>query len=150
MNAPSEDGAPRPLPRAWLPDPHPPEGAPEWNARVGGIMVAAGPELQRLGSRHAAAEVTWSSVMGLWWKPAAALAAAAAALLFLTEHPGAVPESPQGSLALILVAADGDPVTLWGALGIQADPVLALIAIQEQGDVTGQGVPASTRQEESR
>jgi len=150
MRERTEDGAPQPLSRRWLPDPHPPEGAPQWDARVDRIMAAADLELRRLTNRRAAARATWWSVMGLWWKLAAALAAGAAALLLLIERPAAFQEPAQGSLSLSLVAAEGDPVTLWGAFGIQADPVLALIAIQKQGDVTGQGSPPSIPEEENR
>jgi hypothetical protein len=150
MTQRSEDGVPRALPRDWLPDPQPPEGAPMWEARTRRIMAVAGPELRRLRSGGSPDEVTWWSRTGLWWKPAAALAAASTALLLLVGRPAVFPEPPPGSIPLGLVASDGDPVTLWRALGIQADPVLALIAIRKQGDVTGQGAPPSVRQEETR
>lgn len=146
----SEDSAPRPLPREWLPEPQPPERAAQWDARVERIMAAADPELRRLRSRRAAAGTTAWSVMGQWWKPAATLAAAAAALPLLFEPPAAVSELPQDSFSLSLVAAEGDPVALWGAFGVQADPVLAMIAIQEQGDVTGQESPPADPEEENR
>ncbi|MBI4539880.1 MAG: hypothetical protein HY704_10275 [Gemmatimonadetes bacterium] len=152
MKERSEDGVPRPLPRDWLPDPHPPEGAPEWDARVGRILAAADPELQRLGNRRAVVG-TWC-VLGLLWKPAAALAVAATALLLLTGRSAAFPEPSQGLLSLSLIAVEGDPVALWEAswepFGIEADPVLALIAFQEQGDVTGTGMPATTPEGENR
>lgn len=144
------DRASRPLPREWLPDPHPPEGAPVWDARTRRIMAAAGPEIQRLGSRRSAAGATGWSGIGLWWKPAAALAAAATTLLLLTGRPAEVSEPPPGSIPLSLVASEGDPVALWEALGIRAHPVLARIAIQEQGDVMGQGTPATTPEGENR
>lgn len=151
MKEPSEDSAPRPLPRAWLPDPHPPRGASVWDARTQRIMAAADPELRRLGKGRAAAEATstWSSVMGRSWKPVAALAAAAVALFLLTTRPPASREPPQSSLTLSLVATEGDPVTLWSAFGIPADPVLALIAFRGQGHAAGQGTP-NPRQEEMR
>jgi hypothetical protein len=84
--------------------------------------------------------------MALWLKPAATLTAASIALLLLIER-SAFPEPPPGSLALDLVASAGDPVTLWGALGVQADPVLAWIAIRDQGDMAGQVAPPATREE---
>ncbi len=150
MRERSEDGAPRPLPPGWLPDPHPPEGDPRWDRRVERIMAAVGPELRRIRSRRSAAEVTWWSRMGVWWKPAAALAAASAALLLLVGRPAVSPEPPPGSIPLGLVAADGDPVALWSALGVQADPVLALIAIQEQEDVMGRGSRPTISEEKNR
>lgn len=150
MRERSEDGAARPLPRDWLPDSHPPEDAPVWHARVERIMAVAGPELRRLGSRRSATEITWWSRMGLWWKPAAALAAASTALLLLVGRPAVFPEPPPGSIPLGLVASEGDPVTLWRALGIPADPVLALIAVQEPEDVTRPARPPTIPEKENR
>lgn len=34
-------------------------------------------------------------------------------------------------MALGLVASDGDPVVLWAALGVSADPVLALLSFED-------------------
>jgi hypothetical protein len=149
MRERSEDGTTRRLPEGWLPDAHPSEGDPKWDERIERIMAAASPELRTLRNRRAAAGAASWSVMGLWWKPAAALAAVSTALLLLIERP-AFPELPAGTLALGVVASAGDPVTLWELLGIQADPVLALIAIREQGDMTGQDAPATIREEENR
>jgi hypothetical protein len=149
MRERSEDATTRLLPQGWLPDPNPSEGDPKWDEKIERIMAAAGPELRTLRSRRSAAEVTWWSRMGLWWKPAASLAAASTALVLLVERPASA-EPPPGSLALGFVVSDGDPVTLWGALGIQADPVLALIAIGGQGDMMGQGAHPSIRKEENR
>lgn len=148
MRERSEDGTTRPLPLGWLPDPQPAEGDPKWDERIEGILAAAGPELRTLRSRRSTAEVIWWSGMGLWWKPAAALAAASAALLLLVGRPAVFPGPSPGSIPLGLVASAGDPVMLWRALGVQADPVLALIAIQEQSDVTRQGSPLTIPKEE--
>jgi hypothetical protein len=145
MRERSDDGTTRPLPHDWLPAPQPSEGDRTWDERIERIMAAAGPELRTLRSRCAAGAAWWS-VMGLWWKPAAALAVASTTLLLLMERP-AFAERPRGSLALGFVASAGDPVTLWGALGVQADPVLAWIAIREQGDVAGQAAPPPTQEE---
>jgi hypothetical protein len=150
MRERSEHGGPRPLPRDWLPAPQPPEGAPVWEARTRRIMGAAGPELRRLARGRSAAEVTWWSVMAVWWKPAAALGAVSTALLLLIGRPAVPPEPPPGSILVELVASGGDPVTLWRALGIQADPVLAQIAIREQVDVTRQGPPPTVPEEKKR
>jgi hypothetical protein len=150
MRERSEHDAPRPLPRGWLPDPQPPEGTLVWEARTRRIMAAAVLELQRFRSRRSAAEVTWWSVMAQWWKPAAAVAAASVALLLLIGRSAVAPEPRPGSIALGLVASDGEPVTIWRALGIQADPVLAQIAIREQGEVPGQRSPPISPEEENR
>ncbi|MQA88743.1 MAG: hypothetical protein GEU90_00715 [Gemmatimonas sp.] len=150
MKERSEDGVPRPLPRDWLPDPQPAERSPQWDARVERIMAAADPELRRLWSQRAAAAATPWSAIGQWWKHATALAAAAIALPLLIEPPAATPNPPQDSLSLGLIAAEGDPVALWRAFGIQADQVLALIAFQAQGDATGKGMLPITPERENR
>jgi hypothetical protein len=150
MRERSEDAAPRPLPRDWLPDPQPPEGASVWEARTRRIMTAAGPEFRRLGRARSAAEVTWWSMMALWWKPAAALSAVSIALLLLIGRPAVPPEPPPGSMLVGLVASGGDPVTLWRSLGIQADPVLAQIAIREQTDATRQDSRLTIPEEKKR
>lgn len=100
------------LPHDWLPDPSPPEDAPEWDARAARIMsVAPNPR------------TSWS-LLGAWWKPAAALAAASVATLLLLD-PGE-PPSP----ALGVIAGDGEAAALWLAAGVEADPVLAIITLR--------------------
>jgi hypothetical protein len=117
-----EDGADGPLPREWLPEATPLEGSPEWEALVRRVVAAADP-VARAGA-------PWPSVLGAWWRPAAALAAAAAVLLVLLDAPS-VQETPgDGALTLSLVAAGGEPTAVLEGLGISADPVLALIALQ--------------------
>jgi hypothetical protein len=150
MREQSEHDAPRPLPRGWLPDPQPPEGTLVWEARTRRIMAAAGPEFWKLTSAHSAAEVTWWSVMAPWWKTAAALAVASTVLLLLAGRRAGPPQTPPGSIPLGLVASGGDPVTLWRALGIQADPVLAQIAIREQTDATRQDSRSTIPEEKNR
>jgi hypothetical protein len=49
-----------------------------------------------------------------------------------------------------MVAAEGDPVTLWGAFGIEADPVLALIAVRMQDDPMGEGSGTTPEEGERR
>ncbi|MQA92390.1 MAG: hypothetical protein GEU90_19550 [Gemmatimonas sp.] len=144
----SEGGVPPPLPWEWLPDPQPPEGAEPWDTRLERIMAAADPGLRGLRTRSAAAGTSWS-VFGLWWKPAAALAAAAIALPLLIGPP-TVSEPRTEGLSLSLIAAEGDPVTLWGAFGIPADPVLARIAFQGQRNRAGQGVTPVKLERENR
>lgn len=126
----SNDDAPRPLPRDWLPEATTPEGAPEWEDRLERIVAAAEPALRRLGRRGSAMEVTWPAMLGPWWKPAVALAAAAAALLFVLHPRDAIREGGDG-LPLSVVAWEGEPFALWEGFGIDADPVLALIALQQ-------------------
>ncbi|MGH7576751.1 MAG: hypothetical protein ACREM1_16710, partial [Longimicrobiales bacterium] len=125
---------PLPLPREWLPAAAPPEDASEWEAGARRILAAAEPSLWRLSERRPAVDATWSMQMGSWWKPAAVMAAAAGAavaVLVLIDPFGSALAADRGSVSLSVVAAEGDPVALWEALGIEADPVLARIAIQE-------------------
>lgn len=125
------DGAPRPPPRDWLPHPTAPESAPEWQNRLERIVAAAEPALRRLGERGSDVELTWPAMLGRWWKPAVAMAAAAVALLLVLHPRNATREAGDG-LPLSVVAAEGEPVALWEGLGIEADPVLALIALQQE------------------
>ena len=150
MKERSHEGAPRPLPRDWLPDAQPSEADPSWSHQIEQIMAAAAPELQTLRSPRSAAQFTWWSEMARWSTPAAALAAAATAFFLLTWRPAALPESPPGSILLELVATNGDPVALWRARGIEADPVLAWVALQRQEELDRQSAPATAREEDSR
>lgn len=124
---------PLPLPRDWLPAAAPPEVASEWEARAKRIVAAAEPSLWRLRERRPAVAATWSMRLGSWWKGAAVMAvgAAAAAAVLVSIGPfGSAPPTDPGSVPLSVIAAQGDPVALWEAVGIKADPVLARIAIQ--------------------
>jgi hypothetical protein len=129
----AEHAAPAALPEAWLPEALPPEGHPAWELRARRIIAAAEPELARLEREVGPPATPWLSELGGWWKPAALLAAAASALLFVTADPPP-PDSPAFSsegMALTLIASDGDPTALWAALGVPADPVLALLTLQD-------------------
>lgn len=132
MTERSNDHAPRPLPRDWLPDATPPDAAAEWAVRVQRIMAAAEPALAKLGNRDDSSDAGWPVELGSFWRPAAAVATAATLLLVVADKPRAVRESGYDGLPLSLMAAEGQPVALWEGLGIDADPVLALIALQEQ------------------
>jgi hypothetical protein len=125
------DGAEDPLPRDWLPQATPLEGTPAWEALLSRVVAAVDPAGRGLGPRAArVVRPTWPAVLGSWWRPAAVLAAAAAAMLVLLD-PTPAPSGPgDGALPLSLVAAGGQPVALLEGLGIPADPVLALIALE--------------------
>lgn len=150
MRERSKNETARPLPRGSLPDSLPLDGDPKWEESVERIMAAAGPGLRTLGSRRSAAAVTWWSSVGLWWKSAAVLAAASLALFLLVGRGVRSSEPPPSSIPVALVASDGDAVMLWEIFGVQADPVLALIALREQRDATGQRVAPIIRKEERR
>jgi hypothetical protein len=119
-----------PLPREWLPDAIAPEDAPEWELALQRIVAAAEPELRQLASGSSERDLSWATVLGSWWKLAGSLGAAAVVLLLAVGRPGTRADS--GALPLRVVAAAGEPFALWESLGIEADPVLALIALQER------------------
>lgn len=133
-----------PLPRAWLPEPSgPPADDPAWEAQARRIVRAAAPELERrrseapsrAGERSGrSGEAGWWTGLERWLGPAAGLAAAAALLLAVLgpEPPG---REPVASPALAAAAADGDPAALWRAAGTEADPVLALIALEPEEEI---------------
>ena len=130
----SDDDSPRPLPRDWLPEATPPEGAPEWEIRQERILAAAEPALRRLEKWGSQTEATWSTTFGSWWRVAAAMATAAVALLFMLRPAAIVRESGDSRVPLSVVAAEGEPFALWAGLGIDADPVLALIALEGRAE----------------
>jgi hypothetical protein len=127
-----DDDAPSPIPRSWLPEPSPPEGGARWEAGVQRVLAAAEPVLGRLRAPAFEIEAAWTAMLAAWWKPAALLAAAAAALLLVLDPPHAPAATDSGALPLSVIAADGEPAAMWAGLGIEADPVLALIALREQ------------------
>jgi hypothetical protein len=129
MKSGSTDEIPPPLPREWLPEPLAPDDAADWNAAVSAIMEAAEPKLRALATLPGPEDVSWWSLLGRWWTPAAGLAAAAAAILVIAQQGKQVGPAP-GSLPLNVMAAEGDPAALWEGYGVEADPVLALIALQ--------------------
>jgi hypothetical protein len=119
------------LPGEWLPAPLPAADAQEWSVRRERIVRCAEPALETLRACGSYSVAEPIDALAAWWKPAVGLAAAAALVLFTLEMRR--PDSDiDHSLALSFLAADGSPVALWNAAGIQADPVLALVALQEQ------------------
>jgi len=116
----------------WLPTGLPPAAHPVWEARVSRTLVATESAMVRLEHGFLTGEGSWWWEMGRWWQPAAVLAAAAIALLITVsdrEVPGSG-DDPAHGVALTLIASEGDPVALWEALGIPADPVLALLTLE--------------------
>jgi hypothetical protein len=138
-----------PLPREWMPEAAPPDGHPTWESRTARIMVAVEPEWARLrlGARQGAA--SWLSEMGGWLRPAVAIAAAAVALLFLVVEPPASAARilTTDDMALSLIVSDGDPVALWAALGVPADPVLALLTFEDHGAMAAPASPTTPSEE---
>lgn len=142
-----EPGHPTPIPKGWLPSPVPPEDAETWDLQVRRIMAAAAaqdadatrvddPRRPFDGPLDRPLDPSldrWSGV-GHFWRHAAVLAAAAIALLFMVDLPEAAPRGTPASLSLGLMVAQGDPSALWAVSGVEADPVLALIAAQQADD----------------
>jgi len=127
-------GPAAPLPRDWLPEAAPAEGAPEWELGVRRIVAAA--EARRLASRQPRAVARPPAGLGTYMIPGAALAAAAALVLALGLS--RLPRQPApGGLILSVVAGGGSPDALWRGLGVDADPVLALIALEAGGEPDG-------------
>lgn len=129
MHRENDESVQRPLPREWLPPATPQAGSDEWEALRGRVMVAVGSTVPSFTRGQSVQEAGWVATLGTWWRPAAAIAAAAALLVILIPAPPARP-SGSGALALSLVAAGGEPAALLGGLGIPAEPVLALIALE--------------------
>jgi len=130
-----------PLPREWLPEASPPSDDPIWETRVLRIMARSAPELSRLSNRKPVAVPTlaglpWWAELERWWKPATALAVAASALLFAVDRPAPPASASADAITLGLMAADGDPVAIWEALGTRAHPVLALLALEDHSGMS--------------
>jgi hypothetical protein len=133
MSDETRDGVPEPLPRNWLPEPLPADGEPAWELRVDRIMTSLEPGLGRLATLARSTAAPWWEVMGSWWRPAAGMAAAAAALLLFAARQAPPTGAGGDAVTLGLIATGGDPVAIWAASGIEADPVLALIAWEGRG-----------------
>jgi hypothetical protein len=123
---------PRPLPADWLPNPSPREDSAAWRHLRDRIVENAAGELSRLSPGRATEDATWYGIMAAWSRPAAAMAAAAALLLVIGQR-APRPQQPADSLPLSVLAAGGEPYALWHGVGTEADPVLALIAIELSG-----------------
>ena len=125
-----DESAIGPLPQGWLPHPQASDGDAIWEARVERIMAAAA-ELRSPNELPSVEAPTPWQLIALWWRPAAMVAIAATVLFLLVGGRGTRTGIPPRAIPLNVVASYGDPVTLWEAFGVQAHPVLALIALQE-------------------
>lgn len=122
-----------PLPREWLPEPAgPPSGETgAWEERVQRVLAEAEPRLDRLASGRTARDPAWWEALGGLWRPAAALAAAALLVLFLATPDASRPDARSPVLAA--VATEGEPTSVWAAMGGGADPVLAAMILEQEG-----------------
>ena len=126
--------------RPWLPDALPPEGHPDWDEPLGKVLAAAEPELVRLARDGGVQLAPWLSEMGSWWRPAAGLAAAAVAFLLLTSPTPSPGSADPDAMSLTILASGADPAAIWAAMGVDADPVLALLTLE---DHTADSAPAA-------
>jgi hypothetical protein len=116
------------LPAEWLPSPSAAHEDASWDAMRTSIVAEAGPVLRSL-SDESNDDVAWIDTLGTWWTGAAAVLAVAAAVL-LVVRPVAPTAARAPDVALNTIATEGRPVALWTSFGIDADPVLALMAYQ--------------------
>ncbi|MEQ1858051.1 MAG: hypothetical protein ABL963_16470 [Longimicrobiales bacterium] len=121
-----------PLPRDWLPEALAPESHAVWDASTARVLASAEREWS-IRASGVPGVASWLSEMGGWLRPVAMLAAAAVVLaLVLTDRPTLMaPSQAADAMALQLVASGGEPFALWAALGVPADPVLALLALDD-------------------
>ena len=120
------------------PDSLPPEWLPErtaeddelWEERLRRLVRVAEPRLARLRTRG----VPWWTILATWWKPAAGLAAAGAsiAVLLLGTLVDRPVDASSDAIVLSAVIGEGTPAALWLGLGGDADPVLAVIALEAE------------------
>ncbi|MEO5509127.1 MAG: hypothetical protein ABIV28_08635 [Longimicrobiales bacterium] len=118
-----------PLPAEWLPAPAAAHDDPSWDALRNNIMMQAEPALRSLSDERND-DLPWVDTLGTWWTGAAAVLAIAATLLLVIRPAVAPTTARQPDVALDMIATDGKPATLWTSFGIEADPVLALMAYQ--------------------
>lgn len=124
---------PEPLPSDWLPEPRTRvelDDPEVLESRIRRLMAAAEPTL----ASYRTGELGWWQALIQYWQPATATALASAIAVVLLLGPGGQSPGPPPTDDLVLTAAasDGDPAALWTAIGEQADPVLALIALAEE------------------
>lgn len=131
------DSSSDPLPPEWLPDPVPSdEDTAYWHQRLERMMDEAEPALERYRSPGRTAGPWWSA-LELRWRPAVAgaagLAAAAVLVAVLAVGPelrDRLPAPDPAAMVLSAVVSGGDPVAMWSAAGVNADPTLALLALE--------------------
>lgn len=141
------DQVPDPLPKDWLPtSPVPPrEDETYWTARLQALMAEAEPMLAE-HRRPRVRQVSWLEALAARWRPAVGAAFALAASLVLALAVGVgrtertAPHPPQpGSVVLATIVSGGEPAALWQSAGVEADPTLALMALENGGRPEGGG-----------
>jgi len=131
---------PEPLPKEWLPDsPVPPEGDEAyWSAQLGRLMAEAEPILSAHRSEPADT-ASWMAALAVRWRPAAvsALALAASMVLAFVWQAEHMPTPSGRTIVLSTIVGEGQPAAIWKGAGVEADPTLALLALEsgtQQGE----------------
>jgi hypothetical protein len=98
--------------------------------RIRRLVRAGEPTLER----YRAGQIGWWQALSFYWQPVTAAALAGTAALVITLGFASAPHNVPATrdIALVAAASDGNPVALWAAAGQQADPVLALIALEKE------------------
>jgi hypothetical protein len=129
-----------PLPGKWLPDSPvvPPEDDAYWERRLDALMTEADPKLASY-RRVPVVRRSWLETLAVGWRPAAAgaFALAASVILALALGAGGAPAPGPQAVVLSAIVNEGTPASLWQGAGIEADPILALLALE--GDSDGEG-----------
>ncbi len=113
------------LPDAWLPAASPAPDAASWIVQRERILATAAPALHALRGTD---DGPWIDTIASWWTRAAAGVAAAATILIAVRQIAAPAPPSRPATPFDLISAAGEPAAVWRAYGIEADPVLAVIA----------------------
>jgi len=101
-----------------------------FESRISRLVEAAEPTLER----YREGQTGWWQPLADYWQPATVAAFAGTAALFFaysfTHVSQQVPT--MANLAIVAAASDGNPASLWSAVGQEADPVLAVIALARE------------------
>ncbi len=129
-----------PLPGKWLPDSPvpPPEEEAYWEGRLDALMTKADPTLASYRPGPAVGP-SLLETLALGWRPAAAgaFALAASVILALVLGAGSRPSSGPQAVVLSAIVGEGTPSSLWQGAGVEADPTLALLALESGSDGEG-------------
>lgn len=101
-----------------------------FESRISRLVEAAEPTLER----YREGQTGWWQPLADYWQPATVAAFAGTAAIFFAYSFTYVSQQvpTPGNLALVAVASDGNPASLWSAVGKEADPVLAVIALAKE------------------
>ena len=101
-----------------------------FESRISRLVEAAEPTLKR----YREGQSGWWQPLADHWQPATVAAfAGTAAMFFAFSFTHVSPQAPiRDNLAIVAAASEGNPASLWSAVGQEADPVLAVIALARE------------------